>query len=70
MDELRGLMVIDPGKALLARGRSSSGTRRQYILDAYVTPMVAAGRLEMTIPDQPNHPQQNYRVRVSSSNSR
>ena len=34
---------------------------RQYILENYVSPMVRAGCLEMTIPSQPNHPNQQYR---------
>ena len=38
------------------------GRDRQYILDSYVSPMVRAGRLAMTIPDQPNNPHQQYRT--------
>ena len=42
---------------LLRRGR-------KYVQDRLLTPMLKAGRLEMTIPDQPNHPQQQYRATV------
>ncbi len=34
---------------------------RNYVQDRLITPMLRAGRLEMTIPDQPNHPEQRYR---------
>jgi ATP-dependent DNA helicase RecG len=37
---------------------------RKYMLDRLVTPMLRAGRLAMTIPDQPNHPDQRYRAVV------
>ena len=45
------------------------GRDRQYILDSYVSPMVRDGRLKMTIPDQPNHPQQRYRAVVAEETS-
>ena len=34
----------------------------QYVLDHYVRPLVKAGRLQMTIPDQPRHPYQRYQA--------
>ena len=34
---------------------------RNYVTNRLITPMLRAGRLAMTIPDQPNHPQQQYR---------
>ena len=37
---------------------------RNYVTNRLVTPMLKAGRLEMTIPEQPNHPQQQYRATV------
>jgi ATP-dependent DNA helicase RecG len=37
---------------------------RKYVFDRLVKPMLRAGRLTMTIPDQPNHPQQQYRATV------
>lgn len=37
---------------------------RNYVQDRLLTPMLKAGRLEMTLPDQPNHPQQQYRAAV------
>lgn len=42
------------------------GRDRQYILDSYVSPMVRAGRLNMTLPDQPNHPNQQYRATTNN----
>jgi ATP-dependent DNA helicase RecG len=35
---------------------------RKYVLDRLVTPMLKNGRLAMTIPGQPRHPQQKYRA--------
>jgi ATP-dependent DNA helicase RecG len=35
---------------------------RDYIQTRVITPMLRAGRLTMTIPDQPNHPDQRYRA--------
>lgn len=35
---------------------------RKYIATRLVTPMLRAGRMEMTLPDQPKHPQQTYRA--------
>ena len=37
---------------------------RNCVTNRLVTPMLKAGRLEMTIPEQPNHPQQQYRATV------
>lgn len=34
---------------------------RKYIQDRLITPMLQSNRLEMTIPDRPNHPDQEYR---------
>ena len=36
------------------------GRTPQCVLDEYVRPLVKAGRLQMTIPDQPRHPHQRY----------
>ncbi len=38
------------------------GRNRKYVLEKYVSAMVKDGRLEMTIPEQPNNPQQGYRT--------
>ena len=38
------------------------GRNRTHVQVRLVTPMLRAGRLAMTIPDQPNHPQQKYRA--------
>ncbi len=35
---------------------------RKHALDSVITPLLRAGRLAMTIPEQPNHPQQTYRA--------
>lgn len=35
---------------------------RNYVQDRLITPMLRAGRLAMTMPDQPNHPEQRYRA--------
>ncbi|MCA9088654.1 MAG: putative DNA binding domain-containing protein [Planctomycetaceae bacterium] len=35
---------------------------RQHMLDFYLTPLVHEGRLVMTIPDTPHHPEQKYRA--------
>ncbi|MBL9219694.1 MAG: putative DNA binding domain-containing protein [Opitutaceae bacterium] len=40
------------------------GRNRTYVTNRLVTPMLRAGRLAMTIPDQPNHPDQRYRAVV------
>jgi ATP-dependent DNA helicase RecG len=48
-------LATDDLAALLYRNR-------KYVLDRLVTPMLKTGRLAMTIPDQPNHPQQKYRA--------
>ena len=37
---------------------------RKYVQDRLLTPMLRSGRLELTLPDQPNHPQQQYRAAV------
>ena len=37
---------------------------RNYVTNRLLTPMLRSGRLEMTIPNQPNHPQQQYRAVV------
>jgi len=37
---------------------------RKYVQDRILTPMLKSGRLELTLPDQPNHPQQRYRAAV------
>jgi ATP-dependent DNA helicase RecG len=39
---------------------------RKYVQDRLVTPMLRNGRLRMTIPEQPNHPQQQYEAGVVS----
>lgn len=39
---------------------------RTYVTNRLITPMLRAGRLEMTIPDQPNHPDQRYRAIIRS----
>jgi ATP-dependent DNA helicase RecG len=39
---------------------------RHYVRARLITPMLRAGRLSMTIPDQPNHPQQRYRATANS----
>ena len=38
------------------------GRTPQYVLDNYVRPLVNAGRLQMTNPDQPRHPHQRYQA--------
>ncbi|MFZ5496483.1 MAG: ATP-binding protein [Verrucomicrobiota bacterium] len=38
---------------------------RNYVTNRLITPMLRAGRLEMTLPDQPNHPDQRYRALVT-----
>ncbi len=48
-------LATDELAALLNRNRT-------YVTNRLVTPMLRAGRLEMTIPDQPNHPDQRYRA--------
>ncbi|MCU0791971.1 MAG: hypothetical protein MUE42_03785 [Opitutaceae bacterium] len=35
---------------------------RKHTLDGLITPLLRSGRLAMTLPDQPNHPQQTYRA--------
>jgi len=40
------------------------GRSRKYVLDRLITPMLRNGRLRMTIPEQPNHPQQQYEAAV------
>ncbi len=35
---------------------------RKHTLDGLITPLLRAGRLAMTLPEQPNHPQQTYRA--------
>ena len=35
---------------------------RVYLLNNFLTKMVAAGLLEPTLPDQPKHPRQAYRT--------
>ncbi len=37
---------------------------RNYIQDRLITPLLRQGQIAMTIPDQPNHPQQAYRATV------
>lgn len=44
------------------------GRNRNYVTNRFLTPMLRASRLEMTIPDQPNHPQQQYRAAVPPEN--
>ena len=34
----------------------------KYFLNAYLKTAIGEGFLEMTIPDQPNHPNQKYRL--------
>jgi len=43
---------------------------RKYVQDRILTPMLKSGRLELTIPDQPNHPHQRYRAAVPSDQRR
>lgn len=38
---------------------------RKYVQDRLLTPMLKAHKLELAYPDQPNHPQQQYRAAVS-----
>jgi DNA-directed RNA polymerase specialized sigma24 family protein len=38
------------------------GRNRNYVTNRLVTPMLRSRRLEMTIPNQPNHPLQQYRA--------
>jgi len=42
---------------------------RDYISTRLLTPMLRSGVLKMTIPDQPNHPQQRYRAVVPPGKS-
>ncbi len=35
-----------------------------YLLNEFLAVMVTEGQLELTIPDQPNHPQQRYRAAI------
>jgi ATP-dependent DNA helicase RecG len=41
---------------------------RKYVFDRLVRPMLRARRLEMTIPGQPNHPEQQYRATLPPEN--
>ena len=43
---------------------------RKYVQDRLLTPMLKSGRLELTLPDQPNHPQQQYRAAVRPEDRR
>ena len=40
---------------------------RNYVTNRLLTPMLRAGLIQMTIPDQPKHPQQAYRTTASAS---
>ncbi len=42
------------------------GRNQTYLLNEFLGPTVSAGQLELTIPSQPNHPQQKYRAAVPS----
>jgi len=40
---------------------------RKYVQERIITPLLRSGRLTMTIPDQPNHPDQSYRGVVAAA---
>ena len=43
------------------------GRNRNYVTNRLITPMLRAGRLTMTLPEQPNHPDQRYRALVTTT---
>lgn len=53
----------------LAELASLLGRAANYIRGQYVYPLVQAGRLEHTIPDNPAHPQQAYRATTGNDTS-
>ena len=42
---------------------SIMGRRDKHLLYTYITPLRESGRIEYTIPDMPNHPEQGYKAK-------